>query len=250
MKQYLPQGNNGSIATNGVCNMCHNEAQPYWREAKTLPPITGNDFSGDGNAVARWRLDNGALTTDSIGTNTLSNPNSVVADTVNYQEGDASGDFESSNNQYLEITDLALASNFPLKSGGSGTFSTTVWYKPESLANYRNIVAKMDFAGGKTTWQIRDNNGKLEVYVGRVEGPGYQLLVGQAGIFSVGTWYHIGFTFNNSDRTWKIRVYDDSEAGDPLGEGTGVVVNTSGTAAYTMTVLDAPFTIGAAYNNE
>ena len=38
MKEYLPAGNDGSIATNGVCIMCHNDAEPYWRVAKTLPP--------------------------------------------------------------------------------------------------------------------------------------------------------------------------------------------------------------------
>ncbi|MFC1827091.1 hypothetical protein ACFLZQ_04080, partial [Thermodesulfobacteriota bacterium] len=57
MKQYLPEGNDGSIATNGVCIMCHNDAEAYWRVAKTLPPVPGtNDFSGDGNAVALWSL--------------------------------------------------------------------------------------------------------------------------------------------------------------------------------------------------
>ena len=30
MLEYSPTGN-GSIARNGVCNMCHNEAEPYWR---------------------------------------------------------------------------------------------------------------------------------------------------------------------------------------------------------------------------
>ena len=61
----------------------------------TTLPYTGNDFSGDGNAVALWRVDNGALTTDSIGTNTLTDNNTVGTDTVDYQEGDASADFES-----------------------------------------------------------------------------------------------------------------------------------------------------------
>ncbi|MFC1819013.1 hypothetical protein ACFL0B_07995, partial [Thermodesulfobacteriota bacterium] len=47
----------GTIARNGVCDMCHIEAEPYWREAKSLPVQAGNDFSGDGNAKALWSLE-------------------------------------------------------------------------------------------------------------------------------------------------------------------------------------------------
>ena len=34
-----------------------------------------NDFSSDSNCVALWRFESGALTADSIGTNTLTNSN-------------------------------------------------------------------------------------------------------------------------------------------------------------------------------
>ena len=71
--------------------------------ATTLPPAQ-NDFSAGGNAVALWSVDNGALTTDSIGTNTLTDNNTVGTDTTNLMEGDASADFESSNSEYLSIT--------------------------------------------------------------------------------------------------------------------------------------------------
>ena len=73
----------------------------------TLPPAQ-NDFSGDGNAVALWSVDNGALTTDSIGTNTLTDNNTVGTDTVDYQVGDASADFAKSNSESLTITDANL----------------------------------------------------------------------------------------------------------------------------------------------
>ena len=106
-------GGLGSIPKNGVCDMCHTEAQPYWREAKILPPASGNDFYGDGNAVALWSVDNGALTTDSIGGNTLTDFNTVGTDTVNFQEGDASADLETSNNEALYIADSNLASWIP-----------------------------------------------------------------------------------------------------------------------------------------
>ena len=57
--------------------------------ATTLPVQAGNDFSGDGNAVALWSVDNGALTTDSKGTNTLTDNNTVGTSIGDYQEGNA-----------------------------------------------------------------------------------------------------------------------------------------------------------------
>ncbi len=55
-----------------------------------------------------------------------------------------SADFESSNSEYLSITDANLDSGFPLKSGESGTFSVAFWYKAESQGAYRGLVTKND----------------------------------------------------------------------------------------------------------
>ena len=54
-----------------------------------------NDFTNDANCKALWNFDDGALTTDSKGTNTLTN-SGVTADTVDFKEGNASGDFKAS----------------------------------------------------------------------------------------------------------------------------------------------------------
>ena len=60
-----------------------------------------NDFSSDTDCKALWNFENGALTTDSKGGNTLSiGGNTPSADTVNYKQGAASCDFDSSNDEY------------------------------------------------------------------------------------------------------------------------------------------------------
>jgi len=74
-----------------------------------------NIFTNDSNCKALWRFENGALTTDSKGTNTLTNNNTVVADTVNFKEGAASANLESSSSQYFSITNANLNAGFPLK---------------------------------------------------------------------------------------------------------------------------------------
>ena len=78
-----------------------------------------NDFSGDGACVALWRFESGALTTDSIGTNTLTDVNTVGTETTDYQEGSACADIERDNSELFSIDDTDLDSGFPYKSGGS-----------------------------------------------------------------------------------------------------------------------------------
>ena len=53
----------------------------------------GSDFSADANCVALWRFEDGALTTDSKGTNTLTNVNTVIAKTTDFKEGISCGEF-------------------------------------------------------------------------------------------------------------------------------------------------------------
>jgi len=53
------------------------------------PAWSVNDFASDPNCKVVYRFEDGALTTDSQGSTTLTNANSVVADTVNFAEGAA-----------------------------------------------------------------------------------------------------------------------------------------------------------------
>jgi len=196
-----------------------------------------NDFTGDTNCVALWSLDNGALTTDSIGGNTLTDNNTVGTDTVNYKEGDASADFEFDNDEYLSITNANLDSGFPIKSGGTGTFSLTFWYKAESQSNYAALVSKYD-NNAQRSFFIRDNNGTLEFYIGYNSGGSAELLDDSHSL-STGVWYHIGATFKNSDKSWQLRVYE---------EGSGTTTY-SGTATNNIFLSGAPFAIGAWFSS-
>jgi hypothetical protein len=48
-------------------------------------------------------------------------------------------------------------------------------------------------------------------------------------------WYHIGFTFSNSTKAWRIRVWDDTGSS---------VAETTGTATNVITATTAPVNIG------
>jgi hypothetical protein len=196
-----------------------------------------NDFSADGNAVALWSVDNGTLTTDSIGKNTLADNNTVGTDTVDYKEGDASASFLAANSQSLTILDSALDSGFPLKSGESNDdISVTFWYKKESNNSYAGLFSKWDTGAGARSFYLRDNSTKLDFYIGTNSGTGYELLNSSLST-SAGRWYHVGATFNNTTKAWKLRVWDDTAG--------SVVLNVSGTAANNIAITSAAVAIGA-----
>jgi len=82
---------------------------------------------------------------------------------------------------------------------------------------------------------LRDNNGTLEYYIGLPTSPYYETLDTSLSL-STGVWYHIGATFNNTTKAWKLRVWDDT--------AKSVVLNASGTATNNINITDAPFAIG------
>ena len=189
----------------------------------TLPPA-GNDFSVDGNAKALWSVDNGALTTDSKGTNTLTDNNTVGTSTGDYQVGNASADFEYNNSQSLTITDANLDSGFPLKSGESNDdISVTFWFKKESNNSYAALFSKWDTGTSARSLLLRDNNGTLEFFIGTSGGTGFELLDNSLSTIA-GRWYHLGATFNNTTKAWKLRVWDDT-AGSGVLDASGTVPN-------------------------
>ena len=68
-----------------------------------------NDFSGDPSCKAVWRFENGALTADSKGANTLTAVNSPTADTSLYKEGGASVNLATASHQFFKIADANLS---------------------------------------------------------------------------------------------------------------------------------------------
>ena len=107
-----------------------------------------NDFSGDGTYKLLYNLESGALTTDSIGSNTLTDEGGVTANTTDYKQGSASGDFESTSAQCLYCTDGDLDSGVPLKSGESNdALMVALWTQfesiPADIALWLNMIIGM-----------------------------------------------------------------------------------------------------------
>jgi len=199
-----------------------------------------NDFSGDSNCVALYNLESGALTTDSKGSNTLTDVNTVAANTTQYKQGAASADFETSSTERLYRTDANLSTDFPFKSGQSNNLmSVCFWAQFEAVttgATY--LVCKYAALDNQRSWAIKQySSGNILASFGYGTSSYTDIEVPDL-VCNVGGWYHFGFTYNNTNGAYWLRVYD--EDADTVYELTGTFANYS-----TFTVGAAAFTLGS-----
>ena len=200
-----------------------------------------NVFTGDPNCCALWRMESGALTTDSIGGNTLTN-SSVGEDTVNYKEGSCASDYNSTSDR-LYITDANLDSGFPLKNGDTNKkISICIWFRASGfpVSEDRHIVGKWQ-AGKRSIILFIDCDASPDnqpsFSLGYNNGDSGERVNFGTGI-SAGQWYHFGFTYDDSDKSYKMRIWDDN-ASALLG-GAEVTGNTTNN----INVEDANWQIG------
>lgn len=211
-----------------------------------------NNILADPNCKALWKMNTNGVTIDAKGTNTLTDGNTVVNDTANFREGNASADFERANSEYLSILDSALDAGFPLKSGDTNKiFSICMWIRPES------------FPGTGADWELFDktewNSNKKSVQIGLLNTAGntttYLCLGYNAGVsfetkahtatLSLATWYHITYSYDNTDKSYAIRVKD--EFGETVGTDLTHLINPFTLDANKLNVEDAILSIGCLY---
>jgi hypothetical protein len=187
--------------------------------------LKGNNFASDPDCVALWRFEPDKLTVDSISTNTLTNNNAATVDVTTYKEGVGSASFKRDYKQFLSITDMDLASGFPLKSGEANKkISVCLWFRL-GIETHQFLWAKADGTGTSLALMVESAGGDYRIYVRKGNGTGdtYET----AWLTSLGLapnqWYHVGITYNDADRSYRIRVYDASA--DSTLERTGVFAN-------------------------
>jgi hypothetical protein len=176
-----------------------------------LPCWAANDFSGDPNCVALWRLESGALTTDTIGSHTLTSNNSPVADTSNYKEGAGSVDLERDDTDYYSLAYADMDSDWPLKDGSAPTqLSVCAWVRTEDPDQYCAIAGRWGYAGSRV-WMVSTYptgaNDYIYTYVSS-NGAAYEFDGFTSVALVPGQWYHVTWTWDNSTKAWNTYVYD------------------------------------------
>jgi len=193
--------------------------------------VVGNNFAVDPNCVALWRFEAGKLTLDSIKTNKLKDVNSVDVNTVDYKEGAAAAQLDWADGEYFSIIDANLSSGFPFKNGtGNSKISLCFWVKFDTMTPWpcvfsKNLNAKYGFGISKTSLD------KLEMFVGYNSGTNAEIFVHDATLLP-DRWYHVGATFDNSSKSYRIRIWDATAHAilgtDKTGTAVHSVVNDSG----------------------
>ena len=222
--------------------------------------------------VALYRMESGALTTDSIGGNTLTNAN-VTADGTNHKQGLYSGLFARSSSAYMSRADSQMSSDFPFKAGTSNKDATvSIWFKCNSLPAWNDgdyefadlldssvwidqeghQFAKGSFEisyypngdgseytiGCQTPFSYADDIGTPD-YEGETYGRGMEII---ANLYT-GRWYHLCFAFNSTTKDSSYVLWDDNTA-SVIASGT---TSQSGfTPAVHTGVYDCQFRLGAA----
>lgn len=170
-----------------------------------------NTFTNDSDCVALWKFDDGSLTTDSIGSNTLTNVG-VAADTEDKKEGNASAVFRIGTNDYFRIADADLDEGMPIKSTGGKTITICFWFKLDALDENHYFFNKQwtDSGSPRLTLAAYIFNGTNRLKVSTSpNGPTHYDLE-HTSTLTTGRWYHASVSYNNADYMMRIRIWDDT----------------------------------------
>ena len=166
------------------------------------------------NLVAYYRLETGALTTDSKGSYTLTNQGSIGETAGKYGVAGDPGTPNSDNGC------LYRTASFPVLSGN---FSVSGWFNWQTTATAYPLVGWCDSANdvfvrfnydGTTLLFYRVKSGVAQ------QGPTYAFTP------TAGRWYHIAITYDGTN----VRGYVDGAlvAGPTAASGNGVSAETGG----------------------
>ncbi|MFZ5452426.1 MAG: LamG-like jellyroll fold domain-containing protein [Thermodesulfobacteriota bacterium] len=169
-----------------------------------------NDFSGDNRIKALWRHEDGALTTDSKGTNTLTN-NNVSSDTGDKKEGGACGNYVKSNSAYQVITDANLNAGFPFKNGDLAKKGfIAYWLKAAAVTGSTLFPHFGKWDANKYSILSGHYGSTLRFYWGK--GTSYDTYNFPGFTLQTGRWYHVAWWIDGVNKILLCRVYDDSTA--------------------------------------
>lgn len=194
-----------------------------------------NNFLVDEHCYGDWTMDEDAVLAgyvedaDIINNQLMSNNGDL--DQANQKEGDGCCDFDG----ILEggsLSDSSVVAGFPLKGGDTiKIISVAFWFRSTSFPSEgtsRILVMKYAYWAGRTfVIYLKKTGGNTYVAfgIGYGAGGGSWELVQHLSALTVGRWYHVGVTFQDSDGTYRIRIWDDT-AGAILGTDlTGNMTN-------------------------
>ena len=196
-----------------------------------VPCWAGNDFSSDPNCKALWNFEglaDGVWLQDSIGTNTLVSDQAEV-DTVKYKTGIASLYLDDQSSGLYQL-DTNLDSRFPLRSDDAvKKFSICFWVRFDLFNINDNVIfAKWDTQYARTIALVFLSPGdpyQLCGYLGYEGGASFETMSLHSGELETAVWYHVGFTYDDSDKSYRVRCWDSNDVQLLAADVTGNTTN-------------------------
>ena len=202
-----------------------------------------------GSERAAWyRFESDGVTADAQGGNDLTNHG--VTTSADHKGGATSGAFDVDAQQYEEATDASLDDGFPLKSSGGETeISSTGWCKLASLPinqgngiGERQIFEKWTDPSKKSLALVVGlrpgdaSKADFQLWQGYGDGSAGRVLASM-GPVQTGRWYFYAVSYDDTDYSYRLTVWDDTAGGLLAADVTG-------TAASAIAVNDSPLVIG------
>lgn len=191
----------------------------------TVDPATSS-FPSSGSITSRWKLDESSgNATDSIGSNNLTD-NNTVGTSTDAQQGGVSRDFESTTTEYFSLADNASLSI-------TGDLSTAGWVKFESLPSAGNLMcflAKTD-GSNQRSYEFRLNNSagtyQLQFRSCSDGTAGTQATSTVTWTPSTGVWYHIAAVYDASAGEVDFYVNGSAQGATQTGAATSLFDSTA-----------------------
>ena len=213
-----------------------------------------NDFSEDPDVVSVWRFEDEALLVDSSGNNNTLHveDQTPTNDLVNFKEGSSSVQLQAASDaDCLSIDNASLSDNHPLKYlSEDNTFSLTFWARFDTLpaatgppGSYWRLCFYQSgciLTGVRNT--VNHGGGGINFVIAFYGGgtDPWEPYITHASTVQTGRWYHIAFTYNASDDSYRLRIWDDT-ARDILG------VDKVGTTEIPLPGPQYPLNLGTTY---
>lgn len=170
-----------------------------------------NSFVDDSSCKALYRFESSGLLKDSIGTNNLTDFNTVrtSTDTGLYMEGKQSILFNSQFMEYASIIDANLSTGFPLKSNNATkTFTVCFWFRSTTTNGTQYLISKTSNTSNQRSFAVYLIGTSLRMLWGYNNGSqGSETVIGN---IQANRWYHVGIALDGGSKPYLIyRVWDN-----------------------------------------
>jgi len=164
-------------------------------------------YLSDPSCAAYWQFEEGALGSDSVGTNHLG-VYGAQANTSDFIEGEASAEFSGTADRFM-CSDSDLDPGFPMKSDGINKDITTIqWIKFTELGPTVNMLWAKYKDGNVVYRLLAYPDGGIRISSGYEGGFINQEHDWFGGLVQADRWYFIASTYQHTDRSYRVQIYD------------------------------------------